>query len=59
MSTWSVRNRLFVAIAGTTVLAALSISLVYLATEPDRIGLRIDRLPFLARLNQRRGPDRI
>lgn len=42
MSSWSIRNRLFIVIAGMALLASLSIGAVYLATESERIAVRGD-----------------
>jgi diguanylate cyclase (GGDEF)-like protein len=40
LSLWSVRNRLFIVIGGTALLASMSIGGVYLATESESINVR-------------------
>lgn len=42
MSSWSIRNRLFLVIAGMALLASLSIGAVYLATEGERVAVQGD-----------------
>lgn len=42
MSLSSVRNRLFLVIAGMALLSSLSISVVFLATESERVDIRVD-----------------
>ena len=42
MSSWSIRNRLFLVIAGMALLASVSIGAAYLATESERVAVRGD-----------------
>ena len=42
MSSWSIRNRLFIVIAGMALLASISIGAAYLATEGERVAVRAD-----------------
>jgi diguanylate cyclase (GGDEF)-like protein len=42
LSSWSIRNRLFIVIAGMALLASISIGAAYLATEGERVAVRAD-----------------